>query len=93
MKKTFYLIAVLFAAISMASCSYDHNTEEKAETIYVKKGERVLSANIAYGGHIVILTETADSTYTPNVKTLEYYSSGFNGEVGDVIAIYKLVEQ
>lgn len=93
MKKLLYFIAVLSAVIPMASCSYHNNTEETAETIYVKKGEKVLSASMEYGGHIVILTETADSTYTPNVKTLVYYSSGFNGEVGDVIAVYKLVEQ
>jgi hypothetical protein len=93
MKKLLYFIAALFAVISMASCSYDHNTEETAETIYIKKGERVLSASIAYGGHVVILTETADSGYTPNVKTLAYYSSNFNFEAGDVVAIYKLVEQ
>lgn len=93
MKKLLYFIAALFAAISMASCSYRHSTEETAETIYVKKGERVLSASIAYGGHVVILTETADSTYTPNVKTLVEYYAGFNGDVDSVITIYKLVEQ
>lgn len=93
MKKTFYLIAALFAVISMASCSYDHNTEETAETICIKKGERVLSASIGYGGHVVILTETADSTYTPREKTLVDYSTGFDGEVDKVISIYKLVEQ
>ena len=93
MKKLLYFIAVLFAVISMSSCSYDNITEETEETIYIKKGERVLSASIAYGGHVVILTETADSGYTPNVKTLAYYSANFNFEVGDVVAIYKLVEQ
>ena len=93
MKKLLYLIAVLFAVISMASCSYEHNTEKTAETIYIKKGERVLSASIEYGGHLVILTETADSTYTPREKTLVDYSSDFDGEVGDVIFIYKLIEQ
>ena len=93
MKKLLYLIAVLFAVISMASCSYEHNTEKTAETIYIKKGERVLSASIEYGGHLVILTETADSTYTPNVKTLVEYYADFNGDVDSVITIYKLVEQ
>jgi hypothetical protein len=92
MKKLLYLIAALSAVIPMASCSYN-NTEETAETIYVKKGERVLSASIAYGGHVVILTETADSTYTPNVKTLVEYYADFNGDVDSVITIYKLVEQ
>lgn len=93
MKKLLYFIAVLFAVISMASCSYDHNTEETAEKIYIKKGERVLSASVEYGGHVVILTETADSTYTPREKTLTYYSSGLNGGVGNVTAVFKLVEQ
>ena len=93
MKKLLYFIAVLFAVISMASCSYDHNTEETAEIIYIKKGERVLSASVEYGGRVVILTETAYSGYTPNVKTLVDYSANFNGEVGNAIDIYKLVEQ
>lgn len=93
MKKLLYFIAVLFAVISMASCSFDHNTEETAETIYIKKGERVLSASIGYGGHVVILTETADSTYTQREKTLVDYSTGFDNEVDKIIAIYKLVEQ
>lgn len=93
MKKLLYFIAVLFAVISMTSCSYDNITEETAETIYIKKGERVLSASIAYGGRVVILTETADSTYTPREKTLVDYSSDLDGDVGNVIAIYKLVEQ
>jgi hypothetical protein len=92
MKKLLYFIAALFAVIAMSACN-QHGTENTAETIYINKGQKVVSASIAYGGHVVILTETADSTYTPNVKTLSYYSSGFNGKVGDVIAIYKLVEQ
>jgi len=93
MKKLLYFIAALFAVISMASCSSDHSTEETAETIYIKKGERVLSASIAYGGRIVILTETADSTYTPREKTLIRYSVNINNDVNGVIDFYKLIEQ
>ena len=92
MKKLLYFIVVLFAVISMASCSYDHNTEETAEIIYIKKGERVLSASIEYGGRVVILTETADSTYTPREKTLVRYNSDINNRVDGVIDVYKLIE-
>ena len=93
MKKLLYFISVLFAVILMASCSYNHNTEETAEKIYIKKGERVLSASIEYGGRVVILTETADSTYTPREKTLVRYNLDINNDVDGVIDIYKLVER
>jgi len=92
MKKLLYFIAALFAVIAMSACN-QHGTENTAETIYINKGQKVVSASIAYGGHVVILTETADSTYTPNVKTLVDYDTDFNGDVCGVVAVYKLVEQ
>ena len=93
MKKLIYFIAVLFAVISMASCSDNHNTEETAEMVYIKKGQRVLSASVAYGGRLVILTETADSAYTPREKTLVRYNIGINDDVIGVNNVYKLIEQ
>ena len=93
MKKLLYFIAVLFAVIAMCGCSNQHNTESTAEVIYVNKGQKVVSASFGYGGHIAILTETADSGYTPNVKTLVDYSTNIDGGVGNVIAVFKLVEQ
>jgi len=95
MKKLLYFIAVLFAVIAMSGCENQHNTESMESIIYINKGQKVLSASFAYGGHLVILTETADSGYTPKVKTLVDYSyrPNSNGVVDNVLAIYKLVEQ
>jgi len=92
MKKLLYFIAVLFSVIAMSACN-QHDTENTAETIYINKGQKVVSASFGYGGHIAILTETADSGCTPNVKTLVDYSTNIDGGVGNVIAVFKLVEQ
>lgn len=93
MKKLLYFISVLFAVISMASCSSEHNTDSKAETIHIKKGEKVVSATYGYRGNISVLTEKADSGYAPKVKTLSVYQTNDVGDVRNVLLVYKLVEQ